>query len=116
MATTFDQVLEAALTKKDFATIRKVLRGIGYAVAKDESEPNLFKALQTNRYTDLDQAAHLLMLEKSIRTQSVESLRLTLSMSGHDVSMPDFNKLAAERRRNEEPGSPSYFLNRTLDL
>ncbi len=111
-----DQALEAALTNKDFSAIRTALRKLGYQIAKDESEPNLFKATQTDTHGDPNEATLSLLLEQEIRTREVESLRLTLSMSGHNINKPDFNRLAVEQRKHREGGHPTYFQPSTLGL
>lgn len=111
-----DQALEAALTLKDFGTIREILREKGYALAKDESEPDLLKALQLSRNEDVDndEGTYLLVLEKELRSRQTQTLRHILFMTGHNIVRPHMNELTAEESERRRAGFPIYVPHNSL--
>lgn len=116
--TSFDQALETALTGKDFKTVRAILRDKGYALPKDESEPDLLKALQLSPTEDdeNDEGTYLLILEKEIRFRQAQTLRHLLFMAGHKIAKPDTNLLAAEEHERRRAGVPVYVAQNSLDM
>jgi len=115
-ATFLDQALETALTDKDFGSVRANLRKQGYALAKDESEPDVVKALPLSRTEDDDEGTFLLILEKEIRSRQAQTLRHILFMTGHKIARPDSNILKAEEEARRAAGYPVYVPQNSLDL
>ncbi len=115
-----DQTLETSLTNKDFGTVREVLIKNGYALAKDESEPDLMKALQLDRsdITDeeMEDGMYLLILEKEIRGRQAHTLRQVLFVTGHKIAKPDPYLLWDEEYRRGKAGLPIYVDHNTLEL
>lgn len=116
--TSLDQTLETALTDKDFSTVRVILRDKGYALPKDESEPDLVKALQLSPTEDdnNDEGSFLLVLEKEIRSRQAQTLRHILFMTGHKIARPDTNLLTAEEQERRRAGVPVYVPQNSLEL
>jgi hypothetical protein len=115
-ATFLDQALETALTDKDFGSVRTNLREQGYALAQDESEPDVVKALQLSRSEDDDEGTFLIILEKEIRSRQAQTLRHILFMTGHKIARPDLNKLSAEEEVRRAAGFPVYVPQNSLEL
>lgn len=114
--TPLDQALETALTDKDFGSARAILREQGYALSKDESEPDPRKALQLSRTEDDDEDTFLLILEKEIRSRQAQTLRHILFMTGHKIARPDSNRLTAEEEVRRAAGFPVYVPQNSLEL
>lgn len=117
--TALDQALECALTDRDFGTIRQILRGKGYALAEDESEPDLMKALQldeTDKAEEDDDRTCLLTFEKEIRTRQLQTLRHLLFLDGYNIKAPDPVLLKAEEDERRRTGRPIYVPHSSLDL
>lgn len=115
--TSIDQALETALIDKDFNTVRAILRENGYALPKDESEPDLLKALQLSGSEAIDEGTEfLLILEKEIRCRQAQTLRHILFMTGHKIAKPEKNLLAAEEHERRRTGVPVYVSQNSLEL
>ncbi len=114
--TPLDEALDAALTDKDFASVRAILREQGYALPTDESEPDLIKALQLSRTEDDDEGTFLLILEKEIRSRQTQTLRHILCMTGHKIARPDSSILTAEESVRRGAGFPVYVPQNSLEL
>jgi hypothetical protein len=114
----FDAALDTALTKKDFGSVRGILRTKGYALPEDESDPDLVKALCMDQSDEggAEEDTYLLIIEKELRSRQAQTLRNILFMTGHKIARPDTNLLVAEEQERRRAGFPIYVQHNTLEL